>query len=117
MKKIDFSDDFNRAIDAWKQKHGLREDDAILLCLELFRIHQEHWDKIRHQEMPAFHEFRDSILKLGEAAKLFQRQSGLLLDELRRNRICQPSVPGTATMLLVALLAGALGMALGKYVL
>ena len=44
-----------------------------MLCLDLFRIHQEHWDKIRHEELPAFREYREAVLKLGEAAATFQR--------------------------------------------
>ena len=38
------SEDFANAMESWHRKHQIREDDPLLLCLELFRIHQDHWD-------------------------------------------------------------------------
>jgi len=115
MKQINFSEDFHRAIETWRRKHGLREDDAIMLCLDLFRIHQEHWDKIRHEELPAFREYREMVLKLGEAAATFQRQSRELLDELRVSRTAK-STPGKviASHLLTATIAGLVGFFIRK---
>src|SRR2546428_13916776 len=113
MKKTDYSSDFDRSVETWKRKHGIREDDAVLLCVELFRIHQEHWDQIRHEEMPAFQEFRDSILKLNEAAKVFQRQSGLLLDQLRQTKRQKSSWQ----LLVTAVATIGIGIAIGKFVL
>jgi hypothetical protein len=44
------------------RKHKLREDDAVMLLLvELFRIHQQHWDDLRRREMPSFEQFRTDI--------------------------------------------------------
>src|SRR6266404_9290262 len=118
MKQINFSEDFHRTIETWRRKHGLREDDAIMLCLDLFRIHQEHWDKIRHEELPAFREYRDTVLKLGEAAATFQRQSRELLDELRLSSSAK-STSGKliASHLLTATIAGLVGFFIGRLLL
>lgn len=29
----DFDDDFKRAVAAWRERHGFREDDAVLLLV------------------------------------------------------------------------------------
>ena len=55
------SEDFAKAMEAWRRKYQLREDDPLLLCLELFRIHQDHWDDIRRKDVPSFAKFRDSL--------------------------------------------------------
>jgi hypothetical protein len=34
--------DFARAIERWRRQRGLREDEPLLLCLEMFRLHQDH---------------------------------------------------------------------------
>ena len=39
--------DLKACVESWRQRHGLREDDAVLLLVELFRIHQHHWDALR----------------------------------------------------------------------
>ena len=83
MKTDNYAEDFSRAVEEWRTKNGLEEKDAVVLLLDLFRIHQEHWDAIRHQEMPAFAEYRESILKLGESAKEYRTLSDGLLQELR----------------------------------
>ena len=48
----------------WRDKHRLREDDAVMLLVELFRIHQRHWDEVRRREIPSFEQFRADIAKL-----------------------------------------------------
>ena len=35
----DFDEDFEQAVTRWRERHKLREDDAVLLLVELFRIH------------------------------------------------------------------------------
>lgn len=35
-----------------------------MLLVELFRIHQQHWDEIRSCEIPSFKRFRADIRKL-----------------------------------------------------
>jgi hypothetical protein len=36
----DFSSNFQKTIADWRKRHAIREDDVILLCLELFQIHR-----------------------------------------------------------------------------
>src|SRR2546429_2290369 len=70
----DFDEEFMQSIVAWRERHRLREDEAVLLLVELFRIQQSHWDEIRRRELPSFEEFRADIAKLTEAARTFQQQ-------------------------------------------
>ena len=56
----DFSFSFQKAVADWRKRHAIREDDVILLCLELFQIHQKHWDDLRHRDLPSFNEFRET---------------------------------------------------------
>ena len=79
----DFDEEFNQAVADWRNAHRLREDDAVVLLVELFRIHQRHWDEIRHREIPSFEQFREHIAKLAEAARTLQGQSTAFLEVLR----------------------------------
>jgi len=111
-------DRFQQAIAEWRQKHALREDEPLLLCLELFRIHQQQWDAIRREELPSFAEFRDSLLQLSKETAAFQRQSTALTEELRRyksaTRLVAPSVAG---LLLTAAFALVAGILIGRFLL
>ena len=78
-----FDEEFDEAVAEWRDKHRLREDDAVMLLVELFRIHQRHWDEIRGREFPSFDLVRADIVKLAEAARTFQGQSAALLETLR----------------------------------
>lgn len=80
----DFDDDFGRAVADWRERYRLREDDAVLLLVELFRIHQRHWDDLRRRELPSFELVRADIAKLAEATRTFQGQSTDLLDALKK---------------------------------
>ena len=79
----DFDEEFMQSIGAWRERHRLREDEAVLLMVELFRIHQRHWDEIRRRELPSFEQFRADITKLTEAARTFQQQITAVLEVLR----------------------------------
>jgi len=79
----DFDEDFTKAVAQWRDQHRLREDDAVILLVELFRIHQQHWDEVRRREIPSFEQFRADIAKLVGAAQTFQQQTGALLELLR----------------------------------
>src|SRR5213594_1073792 len=79
----DFDEEFMQSIVAWRERHRLREDEAVLLLVELFRIHQRHWDEIRLRELPSFEQFRADIAKLTEAARTFQQQTAALIEVLR----------------------------------
>ena len=78
-----FDEEFDAAVVEWRDKHRLREDDAALLLVELFRIHQRHWDELRRREIPSFEQFRADITKLLGAAQTFQQQSAALVEALR----------------------------------
>jgi hypothetical protein len=79
----DFDEDFTKAVAEWRDQHRLREDDAVVLLVELFRIHQQHWDELRRREIPSFEQFRADIAKLVGAAQTFQQQTAALLELLR----------------------------------
>ena len=105
----DFDEEFTKAVAEWRDKHRLREDDAVTLLVELFRIHQQHWDQIRRREIPAFGEFRADIGKLAEAARTFQGQSAALLEAIRDHPAGVRSVRITRTAAFFAALACLLG--------
>jgi hypothetical protein len=79
----DFDEDFTKAVAEWRDKHRLREDDAVIFLVELFRIHQQHWDELRRREIPSFEQFRSDIAKLVGAAQTFKQQTAALLELLR----------------------------------
>lgn len=105
----DFDEEFTKAVAEWRDKHRLREDDAVTLLVELFRIHQQHWDALRRREIPAFGEFRADISKLAEAARNFQIQSAALLEAIRRHPADSRSVRITRAAAIFAALACLLG--------
>src|ERR1051326_7811002 len=79
----DFDEEFMQSIVAWRERHRLREDEAVLLLVELFRIHQRHWDEIRRREFPSFEQFRADIANLTESSRTFQQRTGLPAKKLR----------------------------------
>ena len=64
MEARNFEDEFEQAVADWRSRYRLAEDDAVLLLVELFRLHQRHWDEIRRRELPSFEQFRSDIAKL-----------------------------------------------------
>jgi hypothetical protein len=112
------SADFTKLIEDWRKKHQLRADEPLLLCLELFRIHQEHWDDLRRKDLPAFSEFSDSLLKFQQEAAAVQRDAIALTEELRKQpksgRFITPTLGG---LLLTALFSVVTGIFIGKYIL
>ena len=113
-----FTEDFAKAIEGWRRKYQLREDDPVVLCLELFRIHQVHWDNIRRKEFPSFSDFRDSLTQLQQQMTAIQRHEAGLLEQLQRypkpSRFTAPTITG---LLLTALFATATGVFIGKYLI
>jgi hypothetical protein len=105
----DFDEEFTKAVAEWRDKHRLREDDAVILLVELFRIHQKHSDELRRREIPAFSEFRAGIGKLADAARTFQVQSSSLLEAIRDQPMGNRSVRVTRTASIFAALACLLG--------
>jgi hypothetical protein len=83
MEPRNFEEEFDEMVTQWRCRHRLAEEDAVLLLVELFRIHQRHWDELRRRELPSFEQFRSDIAKLSEAAKVFQKEAATLLEVLR----------------------------------
>jgi len=112
------SEDFTRLVNDWRKKHQLRDDDPLLLCLELFQLHQTHWDAVRRQELPSFSDFSETLKNLHQDATLFQRQASTLTEELRRykstSQLIAPSVTG---LILTAIFAALAGLLIGKFLL
>lgn len=118
MNKPDFQQAFDEAIEAWRHRHRIRDDDVILLCLELFRIHQEHWDRLRRKDFPPFQEFRETILKLADTATQIQRQASPLLAELRNHQSRRELAPPNITAIVIAVVLGLIaGVLIGKTLL
>jgi len=118
MNPTNYSEDFQRALHEWRISNGVAENDAVLLLLDLFRIHQLHWDRIRGQELPSFLEFRESLQKLSENAATFRANTAYLIEELRRHKGAGSFVPPTVTALLLAILfALTTGTLVGKFLL
>jgi hypothetical protein len=110
-----FDEEFDAAVAEWRDEHRLREDDAVMLLVELFRIHQRHWDEIRRREIPSFEQFRADIAKLVEAARTFQGQSAALLELLRSQPPAHPAARITRTAAFFAALASLLaGYLIGR---
>ena len=105
----DFDEEFDAAIAEWRDKHRLREDDAVMLLVELFRIHQRHWDEIRRRELPSFEQFRSDIAKLVEASREFQHNAVSLIEMLRTNPPSQSLTKVTRAAAIFAALAALLG--------
>jgi hypothetical protein len=100
----DFDADFSRALDQWKEQHKIKDDDTILVLMDLFRIHQSHWDEIRHRQMPSLDKFKADIAALTEAANL--------LKERATKEIRSVDLPTAILAAFAALIAGFL---LGKF--
>lgn len=111
----DFDDEFERAIADWRERHRLREDDAVLLLVDLFRIHQRHWDHLRQREMPELDLVRADIAKLTESTRTFQAQSATLLEALRKLPSTNLAARVTRTAAFISALASLLaGYLIGR---
>ena len=111
----DFDEEFSEAVAEWRAKHRLREDDAVMLLVELFRIHQRHWDELRRREIPSFEQFRADNGKLADIARTFQVQAAALLEVLRSQPPAHSTARITRAAAVFATLAGFLaGYLIGK---
>ena len=79
-----------------------------MLLVELFRIHQRHWDEIRRREIPSFEQFRADIGKLVEAARTFEGQATALLEVVRGQPPAHRASRITRTAAFFATIAGLL---------
>lgn len=111
----DFDDELDRAVADWRERHRLREDDAVLLLVELFRVHQRHWDELRRREMPSFDSLRADIVRLSETMRTSQTQSASLLEVLRKLPSTHLAARVTRTAAFFAALASGLaGYLIGR---
>lgn len=120
--KPNFDEEFLQTLGQWKEKNKIRDDDAVFLLVELFRIHQKHWDALRQRQMPSLDQFRSDITAVTESAKSFREK----LEELIEALAAQSAVVPVKTLPLseakyaaaAALLGGLLiGLILGKFLL
>jgi len=58
-----------QALAQWREQHKIRDDDSVLFLVELFRIHQKHWDELRRREFPPLQEFHADVSLLTETVK------------------------------------------------
>jgi hypothetical protein len=107
--KPDFDEEFDQTVAQWREQHKLHEDDAVMLLVELFRIHQHHWDQLRRREMPSFEQFRTDIGLLTTAAKTFQQQVSTLIETLKKLPAAAPSENVTLVAAIFAVIAALLG--------
>jgi hypothetical protein len=115
MDAPNFEDEFERAVADWRERHRLREDDAVLLLVDLFRIHQRHWDDLRRRELPSFEQFRGEIAKLIEASRTIQQHAVTLAEQLKHQPGRGRAATVTRTAAWLAALAGGLaGYLLGR---
>src|SRR5262245_35011644 len=113
-----FDEQFEDAVAEWRHRHDLREDDAVFLLVELFRIHQQHWDELRRRELPSFDEIQNDVARLAEAARTFQQQTATLLERLPRAVPAhRPLTVTWSSALFAALAAGLGGYLLGRGIL
>lgn len=111
----DFDEEFEQTVTEWRERHKLREDDAVVLLVELFRVHQRHWDALRRREMPSFEQFRGDIGKLAETARTFQGQTAALLEVLRNQSPAARATRITRTAAIFAAVASLLaGYLIGR---
>ena len=109
----DFDEDFLLAIKNWREKYKIQEGDTTLLLLELFRIHQDHWDELRRRQMPSLDQFRQDIASTVEAAKSLKEQTARVLKALNIHPAAVKTIP-LATAIFAALAAMLAGIFIGK---
>jgi hypothetical protein len=100
----DFDEDFLQALAKWKEQHKIKDDDTILVLMDLFRIHQAHWDEIRHRQMPSLEEFKADIAVLTEATKV-----------LKERTIKETRAVDLPTAIIAAFTAALAGFLIGKF--
>lgn len=100
----DFDEDFTLTLEDWKRRHQIKDDDTILLLMDLFRVHQSHWDEIRHRQMPSLDKFKADIAALNQAANVLKERAK---REIRAVDL--------ATAIIAAFAAAIAGFLIGKF--
>ena len=117
MQTPDYDGAFQRVIEQWRSRHRVKEDDTVMLMLELFRVHQDHWDGIRQRDTVGLLEFRKMIEKQNESMKTFQSNVDTVTHFLRQREDTRKRVAvaeGIAVTTVILLILGA-GILLGKF--
>ena len=120
--KPNFDEEFLQTLGQWKEKNKIRDDDAVFLLVELFRIHQKHWDALRQRQMPSLDQFRTDIAAVTESSKSFREKLEELIEALAAHPAAMPvkTLPLSEAIYAAAaaLLGGLLiGLILGKFLL
>lgn len=120
--KPDFDEEFLQALKEWREKHKIRDDDAVHLLVEMFRIHQKHWDAIRQRQMPSLDQFRSNVTAASEAAQAVREQITALIETLEKHPNATPveTIPKLQAINAVAaaVLGGLLiGIFIGRFLL
>ena len=119
MQTPDYDGAFQRAIEQWRSRHRVKEDDTVMLMLELFRVHQDHWDGIRQRDTVGLLEFRKMIEKQNESMKTFQSNVDTVThllrqrEDTRKRRAVADGITATTIILLIL----GMGLLLGKFCL
>ena len=119
-KPPDFDEDHLQELAKWREQHKIQDDDVILPLLQLFRIHQNHWDELRRRQMPSLDEFRKEIAAVTECVKSIgeglERLTGLLATHSAAAERTTVPLSEACCAAAAALLAGLLfGMAIGDF--
>lgn len=109
----DFDEDFLLAVKKWREQHKIQESDAVMLLLELFRIHQDHWDELRRRQMPSLDQFRQVIASTVEATKSLKEQTTKVTKALNVHPAAIKTIP-VATAIFAALAAFLAGFLIAK---
>ena len=101
--------ELRKAVDAWRVQHRLREDDAVLLLVQLLKIHQDHWEALRRKDFPPVEPLRADIGTLLDVSRGLQKQAQSLSAKLTKASKGRERATITRTAGWLAALAGALG--------
>jgi hypothetical protein len=82
MDEDSYEAEYTAAVEAWREKHHLREDDAVLLLIDLFRVHQKHWDELRRRRPPGCEDLHLGIAQITALVASFQKQATKLVHQL-----------------------------------
>lgn len=110
--------EFQNAVLRWREKHRLQENDPVFHLLELFQIHQRHWEAIRRSGQPSAMDYEEALGRLSDNIALIGQSSETLLRELRSHaenrRMIQPAIVG---LLLTAFFSTLTGIFIGRFLL
>ena len=106
------------AVDQWKAKHKLANDDPALWLIELFEIHRSGWEKTVQPEISFSPVDRDRITSLSFEIDTLSKQLPQLIGELRRlnggKAMVTPTYAAMAGAFVSAIAAGVL---IGRFLL